>query len=127
MTEDAPRIRRLVADLDSDQFSVRDAAWKELEKMDAAAHAVLRQEVAKAASLEQRRRIQALLMEPWLVQCAGETTANCAVMVLEQIGRRGAAHVATPGWGNGGSSANPRSQNVVATSPSPQPVKDGDW
>jgi hypothetical protein len=84
--EDAPRIRRLIADLDSDEFAVRDAATKELEKMDDAAHAVLRRVLKDAKTLELRRRLQSLLSVPWLVQSPEKLRQIRAVMVLEQIG-----------------------------------------
>jgi WD40 repeat protein len=84
--EDAPRIRRLIADLDSDQFPVRNAAVKELEKMDDAAHAVLRQALKGAPTLELRRRIETLLSVSWLVQAPQKLRQIRAVMVLEQIG-----------------------------------------
>jgi WD40 repeat protein len=84
--EDGPRIRRLIADLDSEQFAVRDAARKELEKMGDAAHAVLRQAMSDAKSLETRRRIQSLLSDSWLIQSPEKLRQVRAVMVLEQIG-----------------------------------------
>lgn len=83
--EDAPRIRRLIADLDSERFAVREAARKELEKMGDAAHAVLRQAL-KGASLETRRRIESLLSESWLVQAPEKLRQIRAVLVLERIG-----------------------------------------
>jgi WD40 repeat protein len=91
--QDAPRIRRLIADLDSEKFAVRDAAFQELEKMDDAAHAVLRQELQKAASLEMRRRIQSLLSVPWVVRSPEKLRQIRAVMVLEQIGTAEARRV----------------------------------
>jgi RNA polymerase sigma factor (sigma-70 family) len=84
--EDASRIRRLIVDLGSDEFAVRDAATKELEKMDDAAHAVLRQALKDAKSLEMRRRIEALLSVPWIVQSPRKLRQIRAIMVLEQIG-----------------------------------------
>jgi WD40 repeat protein len=91
--EDAPRIRRLVADLDSDQFAVRDAAYKELEKMDDAAHGVLRQALKDAKSLELRRRIETLLSDPWVVQSPRKLRQIRAIAVLEQIGNAEARRV----------------------------------
>jgi hypothetical protein len=88
--EDAPRIRRLIADLDSDQFSVRDAAWKELEKMDDAAHGVLRQALKDASSLELRRRIQLLLSDALSPRKLRQIRA---IAVLEQIGNAEARRV----------------------------------
>ncbi|HTU90359.1 MAG TPA: sigma-70 family RNA polymerase sigma factor [Gemmataceae bacterium] len=91
--EDAPRIRQLIADLDSDQFSIRDAAYKELEKMDDAAHAVLRQALPQAASLELRRRVETLLSVPWIVRSPEKLRQIRAVTVLEQIGDAAARRV----------------------------------
>jgi RNA polymerase sigma factor (sigma-70 family) len=84
--EDTPRIRKLIVDLNSEQFAVRDAARKELEKMDDAAHAVLRQALKEATSLEQRRRLEALLSVGWVVRSPEKLRQIRAVMVLEQIG-----------------------------------------
>jgi RNA polymerase sigma factor (sigma-70 family) len=84
--EDAPRIRKLIVDLNSEQFAVRDAARKELETMDDAAHAVLRQALKDATSLEQRRRLEALLSVGWVVRSPEKLRQVRAVTVLEQIG-----------------------------------------
>ncbi len=86
MKEDAPRIRRLIADLDSEQFTVREAAVKELEKLDDAAFALLRQALKNKPSLELRRRIEPLLSVPWLVQAPEKLRQIRAVTVLEQSG-----------------------------------------
>jgi WD40 repeat protein len=91
--EDAPRIRRLIADLDSDKFAVRNAAFEELEKMDDTAHAVLRQELPNATSLETRRRIQSLLSSPWVVRSPAKLRQIRAIMVLEHIGNAEARRV----------------------------------
>jgi hypothetical protein len=90
---DAPRIRRLIADLDSEQFTVRDAAFGELEKMDDGAHAVLRLELPKTTSLEKRRRIQSLLSMRWIVRSQEKLRQIRAVMVLEQVGNEEARRV----------------------------------
>jgi hypothetical protein len=91
--EDAPRIRRLIADLDSDKFAARNAAFEELEKMDDTAHAVLRQELLSATSLEKRCRIQSLLSVPWLVRSPEKLRQIRAIMVLERIGNAEARRV----------------------------------
>lgn len=90
---DAARIRKLIADLDSEQFTVRDAAYKELEKMDDAARGVLRQALPRAASLELRRRIETLLSEPWVVRSPEKLRQIRAIRVLEQIGDAAARRV----------------------------------
>jgi hypothetical protein len=53
--------RRLVADLDADEYAVRERATKELEQLGASAEALLRQAVREKPSLELRRRAEMLL------------------------------------------------------------------
>jgi RNA polymerase sigma factor (sigma-70 family) len=91
--EDAPRIRQLIVELDSDRFAVRDAAYKELEKMDDAARCVLRQALPKTASLELRRRIESLLSVPWIVRSPEKLRQVRAITALEQIGDAAAERV----------------------------------
>jgi WD40 repeat protein len=55
------RIGRLIADLNSDSFAVRDKAYQELEKIGAAAEPALRRTLANPASQEVRRRVEQLL------------------------------------------------------------------
>jgi hypothetical protein len=82
-----PRLlQKLIVDLESQQFSVRNAANKELEELGDLAAAALRKAGAKNASLELRRRTQALLdklrgpvIRPELLR------AVRAVAVLEDI------------------------------------------
>jgi RNA polymerase sigma factor (sigma-70 family) len=58
---DAARLRRLLGDLDSDQFAVREEARKTLEEMGDLARGALRRAQADNPSLEVRRQVQALL------------------------------------------------------------------
>jgi RNA polymerase sigma factor (sigma-70 family) len=58
---DARRVARLITDLDSDQFIVREQASKELEKLGEAATAACRQALASKPSPELRRRLEMLL------------------------------------------------------------------
>jgi hypothetical protein len=58
------RVRRLVKQLDDDDFDAREAAQKELEKLGRAAFGHLRSWQPKAVSLEAKRRVQAVL-EKW--------------------------------------------------------------
>jgi RNA polymerase sigma factor (sigma-70 family) len=58
---DPRRLQKLINDLESQQFSVRNAANKELEELGGLAAGALRQAQAKNSSLEMRRRIETLL------------------------------------------------------------------
>jgi hypothetical protein len=55
------RIGRLIGDLESKEFAVREAAAKELEKLGAAAIPALRYQLRQMPSLELRRRIEMIL------------------------------------------------------------------
>jgi hypothetical protein len=61
---DAKKIASLIADLDSDAFTSRERASKELEKLGGAADTVLRQALEKGPSAEAKRRLEALLARP---------------------------------------------------------------
>jgi hypothetical protein len=58
---DAPRINRLVADLDSDRFESREQATGELEKLAEWAEPALRRALRDNPPLERRQRIERLL------------------------------------------------------------------
>src|SRR6516162_9808346 len=58
---DLKRIRQLIDDLDSDSFSARDAALKELEIAGPAAVPALREALAAHPPPERRRRVESLL------------------------------------------------------------------
>ena len=58
---DAKRLERLIADLDSDSFAVREKASGELRQMGSLIESVLRSSLKKNPPLEVRRRIQQLL------------------------------------------------------------------
>jgi WD40 repeat protein len=58
---DAQRVARLIADLDSDSFAVREKALSELERLGAWAEPVLRHTLAGKPPLEVQRRVEALL------------------------------------------------------------------
>jgi hypothetical protein len=55
------RLRRLLADLQSEQFDVREKAQKELEALGDVAEPALRQTLANKPPLEVRRRVEAVL------------------------------------------------------------------
>jgi hypothetical protein len=80
-------VRRLVADLDSDQRAVRDKAHQELEALGDRATGALRQALAKGPSAEVKRRLVALLKRPGgPVVPPPVLRAVRAVAVLEDVG-----------------------------------------
>lgn len=58
---DEARVNRLIGDLGSDQFAVRDQAMTELEKLGEMATAACRKALEEKPALEVRRRLEALL------------------------------------------------------------------
>ena len=82
---DAQRIPRLLADLDADQFAVREKASQELEQLGELAQPALKEALAGQPSAEVQQRVQTLLD-----RLSGPTPERLrvqrAVMVLEQIG-----------------------------------------
>jgi hypothetical protein len=58
---DPERVARLIRDLDSDQFAVREPSFRELEKLGESAIPACRRALAAAPSAEQRRRLEMLL------------------------------------------------------------------
>jgi RNA polymerase sigma factor (sigma-70 family) len=84
----ADRLRRLVADLDAEDFARREDASRELAKLGTEAEPALRQALEAKPSLEMRRRVEALLAS---LTCQTEVTPDAlrqlrAIQVLEQIG-----------------------------------------
>ena len=90
---DPRRLTRLIADLDSSRFSVRQKAAQELEWLGEPAGPSLRQALQGRPSSEVRRRIEQIL-ETHKVQRLhpppGQRRLSRAVEVLEQIGNPGA-------------------------------------
>jgi RNA polymerase sigma factor (sigma-70 family) len=88
VAEDPRRIGQLIADLDSAQFAVREAAAQELEKLGTEAGPALRQALAQAPPLEVRRRAEGLLATPPSRLVASPETLRRlrAIQVLERIG-----------------------------------------
>jgi hypothetical protein len=89
---DGRRVARLIADLDSKQFSVRDRATKELEKLGETAEASLREALKGKPFAETRQRLRLLLdrAEAWT---AKRLQAWRALEVLEHIGTAEAREV----------------------------------
>jgi WD40 repeat protein len=92
--DDAGQIRRLIADLDSDQFDVRESATQKLKKLGAAARPALEEALKGSPSAEARLRIEDILAGLAEAQLAPEVLRGVrAVQVLEQIGTREARKV----------------------------------
>jgi RNA polymerase sigma factor (sigma-70 family) len=82
----ARRVQRLVTELDSDRFAVREEARKALEALGDQASGALQQALAKKPSLEAHRRIKSLLARLRIPIAQPEVLqALRAVMVLEDI------------------------------------------
>jgi WD40 repeat protein len=79
----ARRIKQLVADLDSAEYAVRQAATKELEQIGLAAEPAMRGALANRPGLEMRRRLEGLLEK---LELTGRVRVPRAVSVLEQVG-----------------------------------------
>jgi RNA polymerase sigma factor (sigma-70 family) len=83
---DLARVKALIADLDAKDFATRDRATADLKEQGPVAAAALRGVVAKAPSLEARRRAERLLQEiESAVAPPRERRALRAVEVLEWI------------------------------------------
>jgi len=83
------RLARLVADLDSQQFAVRQAATVELERLGDSAEPSLRKALDGRPPLEVRRRLEELLAKMTGVKAAltpGQLRWQRAIRVLELIG-----------------------------------------
>jgi dipeptidyl aminopeptidase/acylaminoacyl peptidase len=88
---DARRLATLIADLDSDQFAVRQNASQELEKLGNAAVPALRQKLTDMPALEMRQRLEKLLEKlDGPVPSVAQLRVIRAVQVLECIGDRDA-------------------------------------
>ena len=83
---DPERLQKLIADLDSEQFTVRDQATKELEALGDLAGPALRKSLEGDPPPETRRRIEELLEKLKSVELTGEPLrAARAVALLESI------------------------------------------
>jgi WD40 repeat protein len=79
----ARHIEKLVADLDSVEYELRQAATKELEQIGLAAEPAMRAALKNQPGLEMLRRIQGLLEK---LELTGRVRVPRAVCVLEQVG-----------------------------------------
>jgi hypothetical protein len=93
------RVARWLADLDSDEFAVREEAARQLEQMGEVAESFLKQALRGEPSTEVRRRIRGLLETlkgDRLFPPGERLRAARAVEVLERVGNRAARrHLAT--------------------------------
>ncbi len=84
---DARRIARLLAELDADQFAVRERATADLEELGGSAEPALSQALAGKPSPEARRRMQQILEKlGGFITDPQRLRTLRALMVLEQIG-----------------------------------------
>jgi hypothetical protein len=84
---DMRRIERLIADLDQEQFDVRERAARELEKLGDRAEPALRKALGGKPSLEARRRLEGLLKRLEGASPSAETVRQIrAVEALESLG-----------------------------------------
>jgi RNA polymerase sigma factor (sigma-70 family) len=81
----ARRVAQRIADLDSEEFAVREAAMKELAALGERAQPALRQALKDRPSLEARKRLERLLA-PQRVPPAEVLQGLRAIWVLERIG-----------------------------------------
>jgi WD40 repeat protein len=83
---DAKRVKALIAELDSEEFLVRQKAGKELEKYGPEATPRFREVLSGEPSLEVRKRLEALLARPLLPVPSGDALRQVrAVTILEHI------------------------------------------
>jgi RNA polymerase sigma factor (sigma-70 family) len=93
-TVDAKKVARLIADLDHEQFAVREKAASELEEMTDVAEADLRETLQGKPSLEVRRRIENLLEKQEKGAIPAEQLRRLrAVEVLERVDSSAAREV----------------------------------
>ncbi|HMF16983.1 MAG TPA: hypothetical protein VKE98_07230, partial [Gemmataceae bacterium] len=85
---DYKRIDPLIADLNSDQFNVRQKASRELENMGEVIEAALRKGLLKKGSLEYRRRIEGLLQKLNQPPSGAQLRIIRVLTVLERMGTK---------------------------------------
>jgi WD40 repeat protein len=90
---DPQRIRQWIADLDSNDFTVREAAVRQLSQAGTQVEPALRQTLADKPALEVRRRIEDLLRNRLRTPSAQTLRILRAVAILERIGSAEARQV----------------------------------
>jgi hypothetical protein len=87
------RLRRLLEDLDSEQFDRRGAASRELAELQERAFSALQKALRANPSPEQRQRIEALLNAAGVVRSPATVRGIRAIEVLEHVGTADAKEV----------------------------------
>ncbi len=87
---EAGRVSRLIADLDNEEFDVREKASAELEKLGEAAAPACRQALAKHPSVEVQHRLEAILKKQADAQSGGSPESLRIVRALETLEFSGA-------------------------------------
>jgi WD40 repeat protein len=87
------QLARLLADLESDEFVVRDAASRKLEELGPQAEPALRRALAATPSDDTRRRLESLLAAPGIVRSPATVRRLRAIQVLETIGSQEARQI----------------------------------
>jgi WD40 repeat protein len=82
---DARRVTKLLADLDSDQFAVREAATGELLRLSDEIEAALRRFLQSKPSLEARRRVEAIRASARPVPSRATLRTIRAIRILESL------------------------------------------
>src|SRR5262249_20094381 len=82
---DTKHTAKLITDLDSEQFAVRDAATKELARLGEQVHPSLRRALEGQPSQELRKRLEALLAAPGAVPRGDQLRTLRAIQVLESL------------------------------------------
>jgi hypothetical protein len=90
---DPEPVQKLLRDLDSPRFAVRDAALTKLAAIAEQAEPILRKALEGKPSLELRRRIEEALPQRYVIRSQETLRAVRAVRVLEEIGSREARRI----------------------------------
>lgn len=108
----APDVARLLADLDHDDFDVRERATSELIQLGAGALASVREALARTKSREVRRRAEEIV-EQLRTRAAAPRNVICAVRGVELLERLGTpeARQLLSAWANG-ADASPLTREV---------------
>jgi dipeptidyl aminopeptidase/acylaminoacyl peptidase len=86
VAEDAAKVQKWIADLDSNEFTVRDAATKELKKLGSQAAAPIKKAIKGTLTAESRQSLARIAEELGEVVEPETLRVIRAVMVLEKIG-----------------------------------------
>jgi RNA polymerase sigma factor (sigma-70 family) len=90
---DPAKLQHWIADLDSSEFSVRQTASRELEKLESQAEAPIQKALLGKPSLESRRRLERVLEVVQGVRGPNTLRVLRAIMVLEKIGSADARRI----------------------------------